>query len=236
VEVVDVEQVVIRGRLVLGVLVTCPRDEQAAARDGRAGGRGSRHGRGGLDGRGDTPPLVGERSHVTVLGAPLRAAAVAAIAGRVADAGANIDRIFRVAAYPVTAVELEVSGAPTAAIRALVGAEAAAQRVDVAVQRAGLQRRAKRLVVMDVDSTLVRARSSRCSPTAPGCGRRGRPHHRRGDARRAGLRGVAPRARGAARGPRRGGARRGGGSGGARPRARGRWYGRSSAWTTGSPS
>jgi phosphoserine phosphatase len=55
-----------------------------------------------------------------VLGAPLRASAVAAIAGRVADTGANIDRIVRVAAYPVTAIELEVSGAPTATLRAIV--------------------------------------------------------------------------------------------------------------------
>jgi phosphoserine phosphatase len=44
---------------------------------------------------------------------------------------------------------------PTATLRALVGDEAAKSRVDVAVQRAGLQRRAKRLVVMDVDSTLI---------------------------------------------------------------------------------
>ena len=36
---------------------------------------------------------------------------MAAVAGRIADSGANIDRIERMARYPVTAIELHVSGA-----------------------------------------------------------------------------------------------------------------------------
>ena len=35
---------------------------------------------------------------------------MAAIAGRIADTGANIDRIERMARYPVTAIDLHVSG------------------------------------------------------------------------------------------------------------------------------
>ena len=35
---------------------------------------------------------------------------MAAIAGRIADTGANIDRIERMARYPITAIDLHVSG------------------------------------------------------------------------------------------------------------------------------
>ena len=51
---------------------------------------------------------------------------MAAIAGRIADAGANIDRIERMARYPVTAIDLHVSGADPDALRTVLAAEAAA--------------------------------------------------------------------------------------------------------------
>ena len=50
---------------------------------------------------------------------------MAAVAGRIADAGANIDRIERMARYPVTAIDLHVSGADTDALRTVLAAEAA---------------------------------------------------------------------------------------------------------------
>ncbi|HET9944728.1 MAG TPA: phosphoserine phosphatase SerB, partial [Actinomycetes bacterium] len=75
--------------------------------------------------------------------------------GCVADYGGNIDRIVLIARYPVTAVELEVSGVDPVVLRRQLALTASALGVDVAVERAGLHRRAKRLVVMDVDSTLV---------------------------------------------------------------------------------
>src|SRR5690606_19762120 len=74
-----------------------------------------------------------------------------------AAAGANIDRIERLAHDPVTCIEMSVSGANPQTLRAALAAEAALQQVDVAVERAGLHRRAKRLIVMDVDSTLIQA-------------------------------------------------------------------------------
>jgi phosphoserine phosphatase len=154
-QVIDVEQVVLRGRLVLGVLLTAPRDDS--------------HLRSALDelarrlgveievrkGTGDNRPRRQGRSHVTVIGHPLSAAGLAAIAGRIADTGANIDRISRMARYPVTAIEIAVSGADPDALRALLALEGVAQGLDVAVQPGGLVRRTKRLVVMDVDSTLI---------------------------------------------------------------------------------
>ena len=155
VEVLDIEQIVLRRRLVLGLLVTAPRDwkklrdavEKAAL---------------ALDmhvevdrGTGDNRARKEGRSHVTIIGTPLKATAMAAIAGRIADTGANIDRIERMARYPVTAIDLHVSGVPTDRLRTSLAQEAARHGVDVAVQSANLLRRGMRLIVMDVDSTLI---------------------------------------------------------------------------------
>jgi phosphoserine phosphatase len=90
-----------------------------------------------------------------VLGSPLAPAAITAIAGRIAASGANIDRIGRLAQRPVTCIEMDVSGGNPAVLRADLARAAAEQGVDVAVQRGGLHRRAMRLIVMDVDSTLI---------------------------------------------------------------------------------
>ncbi len=159
VDVVDLEQVVTRGRIVLCALVTSP------AGGGSAEGalRSTVHGWAEsmrmeaeiISGTGDNRPRGTGRSHVTVLGYPLTARAMAAIAARVTDAGGNIDRVLRLAKYPVTAVELTVSGTPTEALRSALAPEAMRSGVDVAVVAAGLYRRAQRLVVMDVDSTVI---------------------------------------------------------------------------------
>jgi phosphoserine phosphatase len=155
VDVVDFEQVVIRGRIVLCALVTAPlQDGELRARVHQWAE--SQHLQAEvISGIGDNRPRGEGRSHVTVLGHPLTAAAIAALSARITETGGNIDRVFRLAKYPVIAVELAVSGVPTEVLRAALAPEAAVQRVDVAVVASGLQRRAKRLVVMDVDSTLI---------------------------------------------------------------------------------
>ncbi|MEV1010554.1 phosphoserine phosphatase SerB [Streptomyces sp. NPDC049881] len=159
VDVIDIEQVVTRGRIVLCALVSAP-----AVGTGTEGGLratvhtwAEEHGMQAeiLSGTGDNPSRGAGRSHVTVLGAPLTADTTAAIAARIAGAGANIDRISRLAKYPVTAVEFAVSGVGTEELRTALAREAAARSVDVAVVASGLARRAPRLVVMDVDSTLI---------------------------------------------------------------------------------
>ena len=131
----------LRRRLILGILVTAPRDwkrlrdaVQATAADLGMSVDIDR-------GTGDNKVRREGRSHVTVIGAPLKAAAMAAVAGRIADSGANIDRIERMARYPVTAIDLHVSGAHPDRLRALLALEAAAQGVDIAVQPASLLRR-----------------------------------------------------------------------------------------------
>jgi phosphoserine phosphatase len=161
VTVADVEQVVIRGRLVLGVLVSYGRDTDVgkvlAATETIAADLGMEielATGSGNDSEGASRRRHG-RLHVTILGSALRPAALAGIAGRVAAHGANIDRIERLANTPVTCIEMHVSGADPDGLRTALAAEAAEQQVDVAVQRGGLARRTKRLIVMDVDSTLI---------------------------------------------------------------------------------
>ncbi len=159
VDVIDLEQVVTRGRIVLCALVTAPRGGPGVEGDLRS----TVHGWAEsikmqaeiISGRGDNRPRGVGRSHVTVLGHPLTARSVSAIAASITDVGGNIDRIFRLAKYPVTAVELTVSGTPTEKLRTALAIEGARRGVDVAVVSAGLSRRAQRLVVMDVDSTVI---------------------------------------------------------------------------------
>jgi phosphoserine phosphatase len=169
VTVLDIEQIVLRGRLVLGVLVTAPRDWKALK-------RGVETAATELDmqvdlerGTGDNRQRRSGRSHVTVLGMPLKPSAVAAIAGRIADTGANIDRIERMARYPVTAIDLHVSGSDPARLRMVLAEEAARQQVDVAVQPASLLRHGMRLIVMDVDSTLVQGEVIEMLAERAGC-------------------------------------------------------------------
>ncbi|WP_211370740.1 phosphoserine phosphatase SerB [Nonomuraea turkmeniaca] len=177
VTVSDIEQVVIRSRLTLGVLVTYA--------GGPSTGTGTTLGAMwtavervaedlGMEVELSTGSQAKEqrrrgRLSVSVLGATLQPAAIAGIAGRIAAAGANIDRIERLAQWPVTCIELSVSGADPDALRVELAAEAAAQEVDVAVQRTGLSRRAKRLIVMDVDSTLIQGEVIELLAAHAGC-------------------------------------------------------------------
>jgi phosphoserine phosphatase len=157
VEVRDVEQVVIRGRLVLGVLVTL-HGEPGPFREALRGVAADLGVHLDVDfGAAADGPMVrrGSRHHVIVLGRPLSAVAVADIADRIAELGGNIDTVNRLSKHPVTSLELLVSGADGEALRAALSRAASVEGVDIAVERAGLHRRAKRLVVFDVDSTLI---------------------------------------------------------------------------------
>jgi phosphoserine phosphatase len=160
VELLNVEQVVIRGRLTLGVLVSAApavanattfRDEVEAAIH-----------RLGLDvtiERSDDLPIIREPSThtIVVLGRPITAAAFGVLAREVAALGVNIDVIRGVSDYPVTGLELRVSVPPgsDSDVQTALSRVAADQSVDVALEDYSLARRAKRLIVFDVDSTLV---------------------------------------------------------------------------------
>ncbi|MEO3757123.1 phosphoserine phosphatase SerB [Mycobacterium sp. B14F4] len=161
VELLNVEQVVIRGRLTLGVLVAGPaevaggaelRDEVTAAINSV-----------GLDVTiepSDRMPVLREPSThtIVVLGRPITAEAFGVVAHEVAELGVNIDTIRGVSDYPVTGLELRVSvpaGADYEQLQKTLARVAVAEEIDIALEDYSLSRRAKRLIVFDVDSTLI---------------------------------------------------------------------------------
>ncbi len=160
VELLNVEQVVIRGRLTLGVLLSAALGV-AEAEALTAEVEAAIH-RLGLDvtiERSDDLPIIREPSThtIVVLGRPITAEAFGAVAREVAELGVNIDVIRGVSDYPVTGLELRVSVPVDVAdqLPLTLTRVAADQRVDVAVEDFSLSRRAKRLIVFDVDSTLI---------------------------------------------------------------------------------
>jgi phosphoserine phosphatase len=157
-EVQDLEQVLVRSHLTLAAAIatTSSPEDLAAVLDRFASERCLRV---EIDHVPATPTSKGHVDAVTVLGHELEAALspaeLGAVAAGIAASGGNIDRIVRLARYPVHAYEFRVTGADPIQLRALLGEAAAAHRLDIALQPEGLGRRAKRLVVLDVDSTLI---------------------------------------------------------------------------------
>lgn len=156
--ILDIEQVVIRERLILTVLIALnPAHAEAIDQDLEACGQKL-----GIDiatsfqeqGQ-STIAVKSGLVHVVALGNPLAPRAIAAIAEAIATRGGNIERIHRTASYPITAIEFIVSGADQTEIRQCLAEVTTSHSVDIAVSPGGLMRWAKKLVVMDVDSTLI---------------------------------------------------------------------------------
>jgi phosphoserine phosphatase len=157
VEVLDVEQVVISDRLVLGVVLALHGDPALLR-------RAVTHAAGALGTEVDVsitedPEEMGSRMpvrhHVMVLGRPLRAGAVGEMARRISDLGGGITSIARLTHQPVTALELVVSGVDATRLAGGLVHGAAAAGVDAAMERAGLQRRAKRVLLLDLDAVVT---------------------------------------------------------------------------------
>ncbi|BBX26501.1 phosphoserine phosphatase SerB [Mycolicibacterium alvei] len=159
----NVEQVVVRGRLTLGVLVAAPVESVADAL--RSDVEAAIH-RLGLDvtiERSDDMPVMREPSThtIVVLGRPITAEAFSVVARAVAGLGVNIDTIRGVSDYPVTGLELRVSvptgpdGTVYSRLQSALAQVAVDESVDIALEDYSLSRRAKRLIVFDVDSTLI---------------------------------------------------------------------------------
>jgi phosphoserine phosphatase len=161
-ELLDVEQVVVQGRLTLCLLVRLPEargvlkellfaakevgveldfqvvDAPAAPSD-----------TGGLS-----------RYVVTAVARALGARELHALATRLAEHGANIERITRLTETHLGSVEIHITlppgKDPDALKRSLLALSMRENAFDVALQRESLFRRSKRMVVMDMDSTLIR--------------------------------------------------------------------------------
>lgn len=150
----DVEQVVLRDRLSLSVLISVP-EGQPTVRDVLfyAWEKGLQADFEVVDE--DSPVPAKPRFAVTVIGSQISPEAFGAVATAIAAAGGNIDSIERLSRYPVVSYELAVSGGDHTAMRSSLLVASAVHNVDVAVQAEGLTRRSKRLIVLDVDSTLT---------------------------------------------------------------------------------
>jgi phosphoserine phosphatase len=159
VDVRDVEQVVIRDRLILAVLLDLRGDPTAlrgsVSQTARALGMESEVA--------IAPPSRPGRDnanaslhHVIVIGRPLRPGALSHIAQVIADARGNIESVNQLAVEPAASLEMLVRVPDPIRLRAALVTAADETGIDLAVEPAGLRRRAKRLVVLDVDSTLIR--------------------------------------------------------------------------------
>ncbi len=158
VTVLDIEQVVIRQRLILTVLISLNPDHATAIDEDltACADRLSVDIATSFSEQGDSS--IAAKSglvHVVALANPLAPSAIAAIAEAIASESGNIERIHRTASYPITAIEFTVSGVDVTSLRHNLATVAATSGIDIAVSPGGLMRWAKKLVVLDVDSTLI---------------------------------------------------------------------------------
>ncbi len=201
----DIEQVVVQGQLTLCLLVDLPRSSDvlkellfAAKQLGMS-----------LDfnpvsdepAAGQVDVSSSQRYVITAIARSLGASHIHAIASTLAGEGANIEKISRLSEGALASVEIHATlapgGDPDRLRRALLGV-ATRSSFDVALQREGLFRRSKRLVVMDMDSTLIRIEVIDELARAAGVLRAGRRHHRAGHAGGDELRRIPAPAGGAA--------------------------------------
>ena len=159
----DIEQVVVQGQLTLCLLVDVPETRDvlkellfAAKQLGMD-----------LDFKPvatsearPVPTLNEARRYViTAIGPTLGAAHLHAIASTLAAEGANIEKIGRLSENTLASVEIHAllpPGGDSDALKRTLLAVATSAGFDVSLQRESLYRRSKRLVVLDMDSTLIR--------------------------------------------------------------------------------
>lgn len=150
----DVEQIVVRGKITLEIVVDVP-----AGKDGLKDILLLGWER-GLDVDFDlvdaAPNISLPSLVVSVIGPDLGPNELESVTAAISKCDGNIERIRRLARTPVWCYEFEVHGGHLEEMRgSLMDTASGNSRFDVAVQKAGLRRRAQRLVVLDVDSTLI---------------------------------------------------------------------------------
>ena len=158
VTIIDIEQLVIRDRLLLTVLLSL--DEAHAEAITEDLGVLQEHI--GLDiaidfTQQDSTKISGETLRVVVVGNAIKPSGLAAVASQIAKLGGNISAIKRTAIDPLISIELELS-IPNNSLKAVQGALALVaieNKIDLAVEPGGLQRKSKRIVMLDMDSTLI---------------------------------------------------------------------------------
>lgn len=161
VQLLDVEQSVFRGNLALAALVGVHADTLERLGDELPGALGALGMSVHIQTDKDAMATKPMPSHVmVVLGRRITAEDVKRIGQTLAEKDANIDTIRGIADYPVTGLEIHFTVANPrpgggVELRKAVSELTAELHLDIAVERAGLARRSKRLICFDVDSTLI---------------------------------------------------------------------------------
>ena len=156
--VLDIEQVVIRERLILTLLIACnPAHTEAIDTDLEELSKtldvdiATSFSSAPISSIAAKTGLV----HAVLLSPKLLPSAVAKVAQTISELGGNIESISRTASYTVTAIEFVISSADPKILKSSLARVAIEQGVDIAVQPGGLMRHARKLVLLDVDSTLI---------------------------------------------------------------------------------
>jgi len=158
VTIIDIEQLVIRDRLLLTVLLSLDEAHAEAITEDL----GVLQEQIGLDiaidfTQQDSTKISGETLRVVVVGNAIKPSGLAAVASQIAKLGGNISAIKRTAIDQLISIELELS-IPNNSLKAVQGALASVaieNKIDLAVEPGGLQRKSKRIVMLDMDSTLI---------------------------------------------------------------------------------
>ena len=158
VKIIDIEQIVIRDRLLLTVLISLDQGHAEAVVEDLNELQASL----GLDIAIDFAyhnEKLQELDHlrVVIVGKEIKPSAIAIIATEIAKLGGNIEDIYRISSAPVMAVELVLSLQNDAIkkVQSALAKVAVENGIDLAVELGGSARNLKRLVLLDMDSTLI---------------------------------------------------------------------------------
>ena len=165
----DIEQIVVRRRLTLDVLIEVDKSDDALKGLLLFGyQRGLQIDVEEVDGE---PTEYTEQCVVTLIGRNVTPEELKLATEAISNGKGNIDRIIRLSRYPVMSYELSVNGGRMDEIRQrLLQVAADTPELDIAVQPLNLSRKAKRLVVLDVDSTLIQNEVIDLLAEQAGCG------------------------------------------------------------------
>ena len=165
----DIEQIVVRRRLTLDVLIEVDKNDDALKGLLLFGyQRGLQIDLEEVEGE---PTEYKEQCVVTLIGRNVTPEELKLATEAISNGKGNIDRIIRLSRYPVMSYELSVNGGRMDEIRqSLLQVAADTPELDIAVQPLNLSRKAKRLVVLDVDSTLIQNEVIDLLAEQAGCG------------------------------------------------------------------
>lgn len=156
--ILDIEQVVIRSRLILTVLIALDPAHAASVEADLNECAIKLNVDIATSFSSETSQSIAQKTgliHVIALAEKITPGAIANLASDIAATGGNIERIHRSASFPLTAIEFLVSDSHLDSLRKALGPTAKKYGIDIAIQISGLNRFARKLVVMDVDSTLI---------------------------------------------------------------------------------